>query len=108
MLQLVFDALNWENYGIKIDGIYLSNLRFADDIVLFASSRSQLQTMANQINVQSKQVGLQINIDKMKTRSNVKLGETNVTIDATDIENVTSFKYLGQILSFDNTAEAQV
>jgi len=35
----------WENYGIKIDGIKLDNLRFANDIVLIAGSNEELQRM---------------------------------------------------------------
>ena len=31
-LESIFRRLNWENKGVKIDGEFLSNLRFADDI----------------------------------------------------------------------------
>ena len=34
-LESIFRRLNWENKGVKIDGEFLSNLRFADDIFLF-------------------------------------------------------------------------
>ncbi len=30
----IFRRLNWENKGLKIDGEFLSNLRFADDIII--------------------------------------------------------------------------
>ena len=33
-LESIFRWLNWENKGVKIDGEFLSNLRFADDIFL--------------------------------------------------------------------------
>ena len=33
-LESIFRRLNWENKGVKIDGEFLSNLRFADDIFL--------------------------------------------------------------------------
>ena len=32
--RALFRRLNWENKGVKIDGEFLSNLRFADDIFL--------------------------------------------------------------------------
>ena len=35
-LESIFRRLNWENKGVKIDGEFLSNLRFADDIFLYA------------------------------------------------------------------------
>ena len=34
-LESIFRRLNWENKGVKIDGEFLSNIRFADDIFLF-------------------------------------------------------------------------
>ena len=33
-LESIFRRLTWENNGAKIDGEFLSNLRFADDIFL--------------------------------------------------------------------------
>ena len=36
----------WEKRGIKIDGEYLSHLRFADDIIIFANS-IELKTPRN-------------------------------------------------------------
>ncbi len=33
-LEIIFRRLNWENKGVKIDGEFLSNVRFADDIFL--------------------------------------------------------------------------
>ena len=32
-LESIYGRLNWENKGVKIDGEFLSNLRFADDII---------------------------------------------------------------------------
>ena len=33
-LESVFRRLNWENKGVMLDGAFLTNLRFADDIFL--------------------------------------------------------------------------
>ena len=33
-LERIFRRLNWENKGVKIDGEFLSNIRFDDDIFL--------------------------------------------------------------------------
>ena len=38
-LESIFRRLNWENEGVKIDGEFLSNLRFADDIFLCTETR---------------------------------------------------------------------
>jgi len=44
VLERVIQNLNWDEVGIKINGECLHHLRFADDIVLFASSAVELQT----------------------------------------------------------------
>ena len=45
-LESIFRMLNWENKGVKIDGEFLSNLRFADDILLFIETPQELQHYA--------------------------------------------------------------
>ena len=44
-LESIFRRLNWENKGVKIDGEFLSNLRFADDIFLCTETPQELQQM---------------------------------------------------------------
>ena len=43
-LEEVFKRLDWSETGIKVNGQYLSHLRFADDIVIFSDSAENLQT----------------------------------------------------------------
>jgi len=49
VLEGVFQNLNWDEVGIKINGDYLNHLRFVDDIVLFASSAEELQTRMEEL-----------------------------------------------------------
>ena len=59
-------------------GIYLSdhdrdcltNLRFADDVMLFATSKEQIQKMMNEFTKATEKVGLRIHPDKTKILSN--------------------------------------
>ena len=46
----MFRKLNWENYGIMVDGELLSHLRFADDIVLFAYHIQTATEMLKELN----------------------------------------------------------
>jgi len=49
VLESVFQNLNWDEVGIKINGEYLHHVRVADDIVLFASSAEELQTRMEEL-----------------------------------------------------------
>ena len=66
----IFRRLNWEKKGIKICGEYLNNLKFADDIVLFADNLETLQEMMEELQTESIKTGLKINIDKTKIMIN--------------------------------------
>lgn len=39
--------------SLNVDGVYLNNLRFADDIVLLSTDIQELHTMLNELNGES-------------------------------------------------------
>lgn len=41
--------LDWYKKGLKINGKYLSHLRFVDDIVIIVSSPDELQDLVNEL-----------------------------------------------------------
>ena len=63
-LQEIFRGLNWEEKGIKVNGKYLSHLRFADDIVILSNTKGELETMMNELHEKSKIARLGINVGK--------------------------------------------
>jgi hypothetical protein len=97
LLETIFRKLNWnrKRVGVKNNGRWLSNLRFADDIVIFAKSTTELQSMMTGLNTRSKEMGLLMNPTKTKINSNPT--ETPIIIDDTPIENCKEYNYLGQI-----------
>ena len=68
-LEEIFKRIETES-GIKINGELLSNLRFADDIILFAESEEQLARMLNDLNTEGKRDGMKINKKKTKVMCN--------------------------------------
>ena len=52
--------------GIKIDGRYINNLRYADDTTLMAESKEELKSLLMKVEEESKKVGLKLNIQKTK------------------------------------------
>ena len=65
-LESIFRRLNWENKGVKIDGEFLSNLRFADDIFLCTETPQERQQMLHELSDESRRMGLKMNIAKTK------------------------------------------
>ena len=52
--------------GIRIAGRNSNNLRYADDTTLIADSEEELKSLLMKVKVESENVGLKLNIQKMK------------------------------------------
>ena len=52
--------------GIKIAGINIINLRYADDTTLMAESEEELKSLLMKVKEESEEIGLKLNIQKMK------------------------------------------
>ena len=100
-LERAFRQLNWLEKGIKIDGEYLSHLRFADDIIIFASTKEELQQMLTELNEASKSVGLHMNFRKTKIMRNehTENADEILEIENRQLEEVEYYIYLGQQIS---------
>ncbi|KAA5570543.1 hypothetical protein F3G14_19155, partial [Acinetobacter baumannii] len=70
VLQHVFDNINWQAEGIRINKDRLTHLRFADDIVLFSETSKGLERMITSLNEESEKVGLKMNENKTKIVTN--------------------------------------
>ena len=85
----------------------LTNLRFADDVLLFATSKEQLQKMLHEIKESTEKVGLKIHPGKTNVPSNqcslCSDTKKQMQIDDIKIEILTrseSVRYLGQLITF--------
>ena len=84
----------------------LKNLRFADDVMLFATSKEQIRKMLCELKKCTEKVGLRIHPDKTKILSNQSTINSDtkkqLEVDDMKIEILTrneSVKYLGQKIS---------
>lgn len=103
-LEEVFKRLEWQERGININGTFLSHLRFADDIVVFANTPEELQKCLQELTNASEMVGLKMNIDKTKYMNNRFSENKNILLNNIELEKVQKYTYLGQDISFlDNT-----
>ena len=96
VLEEIFRKLDWEEKGIRMDGEYLSNLRFADDIILTSEDPEEIKVMLEQIKEESRKVGLRMNMKKTKVMFNKNVVKTNqaIEIGGEIIEEVDEYIYL--------------
>lgn len=106
VLEQIFRKLEWEHFGLNINGIRLNHLRFADDIVLFEENPKELECMLTDLAKQSKAVGLALNSDKTKLMTNSRIQE--ITVNGYILDYVEEYVYLGQIISFKDQMDKEI
>ena len=75
--------------GIKIAGININNLRYADDTNLMAEIKEELKSILMKVKEESEKVGLKLIIQKTKIMASVPI--TSWEIDAEPVETVSDF-----------------
>lgn len=105
VLEGIFRKMNWENVGVRVQGKWLSNLRFADDIVLISTNPTELQMMLNDLSRECAKVGLQMN--RSKTKLMTSSSEVPISYNSELLEYVEDFIYLGQVVSFKNRGKKE-
>jgi len=95
-------ALEHYNGGFRIGGRRLSNLRYADDTVLLASSPEELQELVNRVCTAGVEYNLRINVKKtqvMTTDGSV----ISITADGAPLTQVSEFTYLGATITSESS-----
>ncbi|PZC70710.1 hypothetical protein B5X24_HaOG215026 [Helicoverpa armigera] len=100
VLENIFRKLDWENFGLNINGKKLNHLRFADDLVLFEENPKNLEIMIQSLNNESLKVGLKMNTEKTKIMTNKQ--QRNIKIGNELLEYVKEYIYLGQVISTED------
>ena len=72
--------------GIKTAGKNISNLRYADDIILTAESEEELKSLLMKVKEESEKTGLKLNIQKTKIMASSPI--TSWQIDGETVETV--------------------
>ena len=85
--------------GIKIAGRNINNLRYAEDTTLMAESEEELKSHLMKVKVESKNVGLKLNIQKTKIVASGPI--TSWEIDGETVETVSDFIFGGSKLTAD-------
>ena len=82
-------GLDEAEFGIKIAGRNINNLRYANDTTIMAESEEELKSLLMKVNEESEKVGLKLNIQKTKVMASGPI--TSWEIDGETVETVTDF-----------------
>uniref|UniRef100_A0A914X1V6 Reverse transcriptase domain-containing protein n=1 Tax=Plectus sambesii TaxID=2011161 RepID=A0A914X1V6_9BILA len=108
VLEDVINRCNWEERGIRINGRQLSQLRFADDIVLVTSTAYEASEMLAELDIVSHAVGLKMNTKKTKAMRNCFTTSAPITVGATQLEDVDEYVYLGRLINSQNKLKPEL
>lgn len=103
-------ALDDQSKDIKINGITINNLRYADDTVLLAETLEDLQTIINKIVEVSEEYGLTLNTNKTKYMLITKstLDNSNMYVKVQPIERVRKYNYLGTVINEESNSSQKI
>ena len=84
--------------GLQIGGRKITNLRYADDIILLATSEAELQELVDRLDRVSRKYSLLINVDKTKVMASDGIA-CRILIQNELLEQVDTFPYLGSLIT---------
>jgi hypothetical protein len=101
MAGLAKDLVNKES-GLKLDNKKINSIFWADDIVLFADNKTELEALLKMVSDYCKNNKLTINCKKTKCmifNQTGRLSKENIFMNGVQLENVREYKYLGFIFT---------
>ncbi|KAK6749318.1 hypothetical protein RB195_001742 [Necator americanus] len=107
-LQWIMKSLSWEERGIRVDGRFLSNLRFADDIVLFSSCTNEAERRLNELNEAAKRIGLRIKRKKTQFMKNAHCEDGGVQLEGSQIVETLSYVYIKRSMNMENDLKEEL
>ena len=96
--------------GLKIGGININNLRYADDTVLLAESEEDLKNLLLAVNREGEKFGMFVNPLKTKLMviSASQPVKMKIKLNDVHLEQVESFVYLGHLVTEDGKCEREI
>src|SRR2546426_8858299 len=101
--MMMMEVLEGMEEGVRVGGVLISDIRFADDQGMVANTEMGLQRLMDKLNAIAKKYSMKINIKKTKTMvvSKKENGTVSILIDGQRVEQVKTFKYLGSVIAED-------
>ena len=92
--------------GIKISRRNINNLKYADDTTLMAESEEELKSLLMKLKEESEEVGLKLNIQKIKIMASGPI--TSWQINGEAVEIVSDFIFLGSKITADGDCSHEI
>ena len=83
---------------ISVRGRPISNLHFADDVVLLGCSNNKLQDLTNRLAEQAYSYGMEVSAEKNK----VLVSSADITMNRQKLKEVDAFEYLSSAITQDD------
>src|SRR5438445_13565773 len=101
--MMMMEVLEGMEEGVRVGGVLISDIRFADDQGTVASTEMGLQRLMDKLNAAAKKYSMKINIKKPKTMvvSKNDGGTVSIMIDGQRVEQVKTCKSLGALIAED-------
>ena len=98
--RTITEALDDHEGTVSIRGRTITNLCFADDIDGLAGEEEELANLVECLDKASTAYGMEVSAKKTKLMTNNTSGiNTEVKVNGQKLETVTSFKYLGSVIT---------
>ena len=102
--RIMSDALEENDGKVSIGGRNITNLRFADDIDALAEEEQELEALVESLDKTCTRYKMEISAEKTKLMTNSANGiQREAKVKGQKLGAVTSFKYLGTIVSDDGS-----
>ena len=92
--------------GIKIAGININNLRYAEDTTFMAESKEELKSLLMNVKEENEKVGLKLSIQKTKIMASGPI--TSWQIDGETMEKVADFILGGSKITADGDCSHEI
>ena len=104
--RIMSDALEEDNGKLSISGRNITNLRFADDILVdaLAEEEQELETLVESLDETCTRYKMEISAEKTKLMTNTVIGiQREIKVKGQKLGTVTRFKYIGAFVSDDGS-----
>ena len=94
--ETIWVEIKFPSHNILICCLYISNLRFADDIDALAEEEQELEALVESLDKTCTRYKMEISAEKTKLMTNSANGiQREIKVKEQKLGTVTSFKYLG-------------